>query len=147
MPDNLRRVGVTATREGLTEHQVSRAAELLFGVREWSKSAPEIHHGDCVGGDEELHKIAYGLGYRTVMHPPTVTKYRAWTQCHAVMPRKPYLDRNRDIVDATDILLAFPKESEESRFGGTWYTVRYARQVGRRLVIVWPHGGEGLDDF
>lgn len=142
MPDNLRLVGVTGTREGLTPAQARRATQLLSGIREWSTTIPELHHGDCVGADSELHDIAKQLGYRIVSHPPTVGRYRAHCDADETWPPKAYLVRNVDIVDYTRILLAFPKEQEESRFGGTWHTIRQARRVGKRLVIVWPDGTE-----
>jgi hypothetical protein len=142
MPDNPHRVGVTGTREGLTSYQYYAACKLLSAISRMSEICPELHFGDCVGADSEVYGLAHSMRYWTVAHPPEVSRYRARRPADQVLLPKPYLDRNRDIVDDTDILLAFPKEARESRFGGTWYTVRYARKVGRRLVIVWPDGAE-----
>lgn len=144
MPDNLRLVGVTGTRQGLTPAQAERGTKLLSGILQWTASTPEIHHGDCQGADAEMHDIAKALGYRTVSHPPTIGRYRAYRVADETWPPRAYLVRNDDIVNCTNILLAFPKESEESRFGGTWHTVRYARKLGKRVVIVWPDGTESL---
>ena len=55
----------------------------------------------------------------------------------------PYLDRNRAIVDACDILYATPESMAEESRGGMWHTVRYARRVGKPVVIVWPDGTVG----
>lgn len=41
-----------------------------------------------------------------------------------------YLDRNREMVDGADVLIAFPKTAEEETRSGTWATIRYARKVG-----------------
>jgi hypothetical protein len=54
-------------------------------------------------------------------------------------PPKPYLERNRDIVDSTELLIACPKDMTESS-GGTWATVRYARKQKKPIVVVWPDG-------
>ena len=53
---------------------------------------------------------------------------------------KPYLDRNKDIVDETNILMACPNKAEEVQRSGTWSTVRYARKVGKAVLIVYPSG-------
>lgn len=142
MPDNLRRVGVTGTRQGATDAQITRARTLLAAISIWSTHRPDLHFGDCVGVDAEIYEIATMLGYWTVAHPPSVGRYRARKPADEVRSPKDYLVRNDEIVEETDILLAFPKEHAESKFGGTWHTVRYARQRGRHLVIVWPDGTE-----
>lgn len=45
------------------------------------------------------------------------------------------LDRNRRLVDAADLLLAV---YNGERRGGTAATVRYARKLGRRVIIIDP---------
>jgi len=47
----------------------------------------------------------------------------------------------RDFVNECDVLIAAPGEFVERKRGsGTWGTVRYARKLGRPLVIIWPDG-------
>ena len=53
---------------------------------------------------------------------------------------KGYLDRNHDIVDAADVLIAAPSGTTEKRRSGTWATVRYARKLGRTICVVLPDG-------
>jgi hypothetical protein len=48
--------------------------------------------------------------------------------------------RNHDIVDETELLIACPGELAEAVRSGTWATVRYARKLGRPIVIFWPDG-------
>jgi len=50
------------------------------------------------------------------------------------------LERNRAIVDETDILLAAPLESEEQLRSGTWATVRYARKQHKTVLVIFPNG-------
>lgn len=46
---------------------------------------------------------------------------------------------------ACEVLIATPKETTGATKGGTWYTVKYARQQGRKVVIVWPDGSALTD--
>lgn len=133
----VRRLGVTSTRRGLTEAQarVFRARVMLYRA--------EIHHGDCVNGDEALHNIALAAECRIVIHPPNVESLRANCQgADEVRPPRPYLVRNVNIVDGgEDGLLAFPwNEIGEIWRSGTWSTVRYARKKRRPIAIIRPSG-------
>lgn len=52
-----------------------------------------------------------------------------------------YLTRDDQMVDKCDVLWGFPGTAKEVvRGSGTWYTIRYARQVLRPLLIVYPNG-------
>ena len=59
---------------------------------------------------------------------------------------KRYLERNRDIVDACDILIACPRTLKEELRSGTWATVRYARKVGKPVAILWNNGKYDYED-
>jgi hypothetical protein len=100
----------------------------------------EVHHGDCVGADHDMHRIAEANGQRIVVHPPSDNRLRAWCKGEIILSPRPYLDRNRDIVGACTTLLATPAEMEEQDKGGTWYTVRFARRRGVPVIVVWPDG-------
>ena len=103
----------------------------------------EVHHGDCIGADEQLHEIARSLGIATVVHPPTSEKKRAF--CKSFTRRyepKEYLSRNKDIVEESAMLIAAPDEREvnEVRRSGVWATVRYARKAGLPVLVAYPNG-------
>lgn len=136
------KIGVTGTRLGMTVVQQVRALELLTNITSKIEICPELHHGDCVGADEQLHDMAESLRYWTVAHPPVDERYRSHRKADVIRTPKPYLPRDKDIVDETELLLAFPAGMREAATGGTWYTVRYARRVGRSVLIVWPDGTE-----
>lgn len=54
---------------------------------------------------------------------------------------EPYLARNREIVNASDLMIAAPFEYfEEMRGSGTWATIRYTQRRRKTLIIVWPNG-------
>lgn len=100
----------------------------------------EFHYGDCVGADEESFKAARGQGFRTVGHPPINEKFRAFTKPDEMRETKEYIDRNHDIVNETEILIAMSGTITEVLRSGTWATVRYARDNTKDIHILWPDG-------
>jgi hypothetical protein len=100
----------------------------------------ELHHGDCIGGDAAADEIARQYGIRRVIHPPENPSKRARCAGEVILPEKAYLDRNHDIVDVSDVLVACPKGMMEEQRSGTWATVRYARKLGRKVMILFPDG-------
>lgn len=134
----LETLAFTGTREGMTDAQKKTVVELIA----WAKPAM-ARHGDCVGSDADFHTIMRGW-FRHIpisIHPPTNARLRARCMGGAVVPPKPYLERNREMVDGSRYLIATPKESTEQAKGGTWHTVRYAAKQGRQVFLVWPDGG------
>lgn len=123
----------------MTNDQAAKVSEILAFTQamtdlEW------VHHGDCVGADADFHRIAKGLDLKVKGHPPIKDEYRAFCEFDEQNNPKGYYPRNRDIVNASDILIATPKESSEQPKGGTWYTVGYASTVRKPVIIVWPDG-------
>jgi hypothetical protein len=136
------KVGVTGSREGpVTEAQSDTAADLLQYLYAYTAAA-ELHHGDCVGVDEWA-ATKFGDLYWIVCHPPTDDRLRAFVDSDVVEDPDPYLTRNRSIVEDCDLIVAVP--ADDSRAGGTWYTIRYARMRGTDLVIVYPDGSALID--
>jgi hypothetical protein len=137
------KVGVTATQYGLTSRQLSAARFLLDGIATAlieAGSRAELHHGDCVGGDAQLDDIARDCCWKIVIHPPVDDSKRAFCEQpgDTVRDPKPYLERNHDIVDEVELMLAGPKTLTEQARSGTWATVRYARRIGRPVVFLDP---------
>ena len=126
------KVGFTGTQQGMTPEQQFQVGELLRGE-------DELHHGDCVGADEQAHGLALLLKVPVVRHPPSDNKKRASCEGGKYVEPRPYLERNRDIVNATDALFATPSGSEVRR-SGTWSTVRFARLRGKPVFIIMPDG-------
>jgi hypothetical protein len=104
----------------------------------------EIHHGACMGADQEVHDGAIERGIPLVVHPPVNTRWLA-ESCIAehelvtVIPAKPYLNRDRDIVSAIEALIAFPLKREADG-GGTWYTIGFAQRMGKPVTIIYANG-------
>jgi hypothetical protein len=138
------KLGMTGTQHGLTVEQIQFASDALMG---WKDSDNVLHHGDCIGADVKLAEIAHALGYWVVAHPPTDPKKRAYHASDLIMPERPYLERNHNIVHVSKLMLAFPKEyTEQWRGSGTWATIRYTRKRKTMLVIAWPRGETSFVD-
>ncbi|HET7584983.1 MAG TPA: hypothetical protein VFK13_08750 [Gemmatimonadaceae bacterium] len=134
-------IGVTGTRRGISIAQLRAYTMLLDQNR-----PAEVHHGDAVGADAELHRAARALGFRIVVHPPLGKKHRAFCEGDVVHRPKSREARDRDVVDASDLLFAAPAEpGVEGPNTGTWYTVQYALWRGTPIVLVWPDGTREVD--
>ncbi len=135
-------VGFTGTRMGMTDAQKDAVLSLLKELK-----PGEVHHGCCIGADADFACLA-GLdmddrGLSIHAHPSTLknmTDWEALAWSDAVHPNKSPLARNHDIVDASDLLIACPKEAEEQLRSGTWATVRYARKAGKPVKVILPDG-------
>ena len=134
-------IGFTGTQAGMLRIQADKVGHLL----EIQPAHVRIlDHGMCKGADEQTDGMARRAGYAIHIRPSTVINKQARCPVRAgydmLFPAKPPLDRNRDIVDACEVLIAAPKEMSETLRSGTWATIRYCRKVGKPLFIVWPDG-------
>ena len=136
-------VGFTGSRNGLTSLQKSSLKELLTKLNLVEKG----HHGDCLGADVEFHDVCLEMKIPIVLHPPSNDKNRAFCQGYiAKHPEAPYLERDRDIVDAVNLIIATPAGPERLR-SGTWTTVRYARKKNKAIIIIESDGNLLLERF
>lgn len=130
------RVGFTGARDGMNPAQYEELGLILR-----QNLAKELHHGDCIGADSTAHSLALQLGLRVIIHPPVDTGLQAHCNgAHEMREPKTHFARNRAIVNETQVLIATPKDNTEQAYGGTWYTVRYARKLRRPIVILLPNG-------
>ncbi len=130
------KIGITGTREGMTEHQfemVKQYLELHY------QPGAEFHHGDCVGVDAEAALLAKEIGYKIVGHPgPHNDVLRAYVHCDESREPQSHFKRNRTIVDACDVLLVVPLQMERQERGGTWYTDDYAVKTNAPFFVIYP---------
>ena len=125
------KVGFTGTRVGMSDSQKEGLHIVLS-----SYDSVEFHHGDCVGADEQAYEVAKACGARTVGHPPLDTRLRAFTKNDEMRKPKPFLARNHDIVDETEVLTVAPKTDEEELRSGTWATARYAVKTDKEVLVL-----------
>jgi len=127
------KIGVTGTRDGATEYQLTELRSVLAEL-----PGRELHHGDCVGVDEQAAAIAQELGYKIICHPPESYDFRAYFPSDTTQAPAGYLERDRAIVNACDVLLVVPKQMSWQSTGGTWYTHDYAKHRNKPFSIIWP---------
>lgn len=122
----------------MTEKQKSLLRSNLVAFREDSNN--NFHHGDCVGADAQAAEIAREVGYLIHGHPPDKDSQRAFFPSDILYEPKPYLERNKDIVLSSEMLIATPKEREEQKRGsGTWATIRFAlKNPPRSVDVIYP---------
>lgn len=135
-------MGVTGTRNGMTDLQKTNVAKwLLELVQEPSKyDGYFFRHGDCVGVDFKTAEYASTFGYLVICHPPIKEDLRAHHRSDWILKPKSYFERNRDIVNMSDILLVVPFQNEWQNKGGTWYTYDYAMKHGKKVIVFYPDG-------
>lgn len=129
----------TGPRLGMTTPQRNTLTDFLKRMRGW------LHHGDCLGSDEQMHLTAFSLpqwrgGANIAIHPPVNPTHRAYCTGEIVHDPEAYLVRNHTMVDVTGMLIGTPATVWEMHRSGTWATIRYARQLQRPIVLILPDG-------
>ena len=140
----IKKIGFSGPREGMTNEQLIQI-HMLLGELQSSAGAKEATHGMCIGSDAQFHDQAKGFGYFVIGCPGVtafgVMKFRSTVEPDLVLPAKPFLIRNQDIVRESDLIIATPSQRvEQGRGSGTWATIRYARYAQKPLIIIWPDG-------
>lgn len=129
-------IGFTGTQRGMSADQKAGLRAVLIHCL--SQNDLEFHHGDCIGSDEESGDIARSLSIPLVIHPPIIESKRAFSNRDGdvVLDPKPYLERDRHIVDVSHFVIGAPYTNVEVRRSGTWYTIRYATRCGRPVTLL-----------
>jgi len=131
-------LALTGTRYGMTLQQQQQVTSILQRLQPDS-----VVHGGCRGADTDFHGLV--LSYQPQMpitiYPGDATQAAApWPGLCDVRPVKPYLRRNKDIVNTADTILATPRGFREELRSGTWAAIRFAEKVGKPIFIIYPDG-------
>ena len=126
------KIGFTGTRAGMSQNQKEQFVLKLFEL-----GITEFHHGDCQGADADAHDIVreFFPDVKIIIHPPDKTKTQAFKRGDFSPPKKPYIVRDKDIVNDTEHLIGSPLGEEVIR-SGTWTTIRHARKTGKPHTIL-----------
>jgi hypothetical protein len=138
-------LGFTGTRRQPSNPQIDWLRAYLNAM--WARQEiDQLHHGACIGSDAFAHMMCLRARIPIVVHPPVNQRfvYLPAIAIHraphvvSVLKAKPYMDRNRAIVDACDRLIALP-DGPPRPHSGTWGTINYAAEGHRvPITICWP---------
>lgn len=143
------RLGFTGSRYGMTPGQTLKLLDVMGSI----SGVTEMHLGGCVGVDTEVLflSIEAGFGGAIFIHPATMSP--GWDAKHVAEPMpevefwrydaKHPLERNKDIVNACDLLIAMPA-SMTKRTGGTWRTIALAEDTLTPHLIIPPEKIDGV---
>jgi hypothetical protein len=140
-PPLVPREGVVVGFSGTGRRPLTTPQRAALGVVLDDLAPTEAHHGGCVHADAEFHVLCMARGLRVVVHRGDTPD--RWDDCLGAaeyLDPKPNLDRNVDVVRASDAMVFCPHGRLELQRSGTWYTVRRARLYGVPHVIVYPDG-------
>jgi len=147
------KLGFTGTRTHMTHNQMFNLAIILEDYKNkfLISSIEEFHNGCCEGSDNISNYIIKAISPLTKIHwhPPIDKKYvkKCYVKPDIVYKDKPYLERNKCIVDKTEHLIAIPKGFNEEVRSGTWATIRYARLKKKPIIIIFPDGKIKKENF
>lgn len=136
------KLGVSGYRQGFSPDQLAWFEAWLDLYKD---DLTELHHGDCTGVDEQVHRLVRdkcGATCRIHVYPPLVNDKKYVAGCQGDVMNEPvrgHMNRNRAIVRQCDYLLAFPQyPSPITKVSGTWMTVNLAKQAKRLVTVVKP---------
>lgn len=130
-------LGTTGTREGLSDAQKDQLKEFIRNHVVYT-----LHHGDCVGSDDQVARAFSDEGTFIIAYPGnSTTLHKAHSTANdLILPWQENLVRNRKIVNSVEMLLAFPSTESEVVRSGTWATIRYANKRLVPVKIITPSG-------
>jgi hypothetical protein len=116
---------LVGTGDAVTPYLLSQISETIGCIR----------HQTVVGGEDENGK------WPIIVHPPADETIRAFNdKADDTLGHASYLKRNRDIVDACDLIFVCPNTMEHRLQSGTWYTHDYAVKKNKMVAVIYPDG-------
>lgn len=145
------KIGFTGSREGPTKEQRDMwgyVCKELIGI--------EAHNGCAIGVDRYVAlnptKQAQKRNWTAVFWPANQDGLnwaadvgRAYVKYGLLREVRPPLERNKCIVTESHGLIAMPITIEEQVRSGTWATIRYARKMGKPVLVIGPNGDIWFD--
>lgn len=126
-------VGFTGSRD-IKNISQERLGELKDFIYDNIESITYVVHGGAIGMDSYFHDICIDI--LPVFVRPAYKQCRLRGIYEQAKPKKP-LNRNRDIVNECDLLIAVPTDPDNEELkSGTWATVRYARNNKKQIKFI-----------
>lgn len=141
MINNYNQIGLTGNREFPTQEQVTIFCSLLNTL---TGNTVTFHHGGCIGSDETMHHLIHHYYPNCIIHLYPSTFKDMWgiqpDEADWSQEPKKALERDLDIVNASEILIALSPTEEEILRSGTWATLRYMKKANKPFIIIPPTG-------
>lgn len=128
-------LGFSGTQVGMNDFQLENLRKYL------DMNSVDVTgvHGVCVGADEQFHDELKIRGIPIIGRPCTILDKRAKISdgdFTKLFSPEPPLDRNKKIVNSSDVMIVAPKGPEVLR-SGTWMTYRYAKSRSVPILFLW----------
>jgi predicted Rossmann fold nucleotide-binding protein DprA/Smf involved in DNA uptake len=119
------KVGVVGSRQRNTEKDRQEVIDFVNSL----PLTDIVVSGGCYGPDRWAEDAAKARGMKTmIFRPERISRFSSYFElCNA------YYERNRKIIDNSDLVYAFVARSGLK--GGTRNTVNYALKTGKRVVL------------
>ena len=133
----MKKVGIVGSRKYTNKLKIK---EFIYKLKEKFDDNVEIVSGGCkYGADKYAKKYALEFDMKYVEFPPAHYTYNQ----HCILDRKEYgkpyrvtnyFDRNKEIAEYSDYLVAFIPEGYKSN--GTLDTISHAHKMKKKVVIL-----------
>lgn len=139
---------VSGTQQGMSKLQSERvivALSKLALAHLTHTPITEVHHGCCVGADEQMHELIrrHFPSIKIHGHPSDIPEKTQWDileDCDVKNPPAPPLTRNKWMIDVSYYLIAAPMQPRNVTRSGTWATIRYAlKKLNPVNIYVFPN--------
>lgn len=135
-------IGFIGEERGMTDGQRETTRHLLKVLH--GNNYGIARHGMAEGAVDEFHVMARQQGYYITGHPGCDTNGEVASKTHLVCDEtqdpKPFRERNKDIIFASDSIIAVPHTAIEPPRTATWAAVREALRQGKQMWVVLPSG-------
>ncbi len=119
------KIGITGSRDFTDKQSFKNCLDNI--INSIGNKNTAIIAGGCAGADTLAKNYAFERGLEYIEYLP---KFKT-DKSIAYHPRY-YLDRNKEIVNACDLLVAF----YDGKSKGTGYTINYAQKTGKKYLII-----------
>lgn len=142
------KLGLVGSADGITKKQEDVLIRLVLKYLAKYR-ALTLCHADTKGGDERIHSLIINkhLGSEIHIFPPEDESIRAHLDREKsreggikihVEHAKPHHLRYQEIINACDVIIAFPSDAVEKTEDDVWHTIRMSKSKNKPVVIVLP---------
>ena len=124
----MKRVGIVGSRTYTNRRKIK---EFVYKLKEKFDDKVEIvSGGQLKGADGFAKKFALEFDMKYVEFPPRHYTYNQ----HCILDPKNFHDRNKQIVEYSDYIVAFMPENDYTK--GTMNTIETAEKLGKKVIIL-----------